>query len=94
VTEQQITEASKMWKAGYSGLEISQHFGLPQSHVNWIARSRRDLFPFRQRRGKQVKYAIRDGAASYPTMVWTTEFGAKVTLPAISFLMEREAANA
>jgi hypothetical protein len=30
--------------------------------------------------------------AAYPTMVWTTEFGAKVTLPAISFLMEREAA--
>jgi hypothetical protein len=92
MTEQQITEASKMWKSGYSGREIAAHFGIAHGAFNWLARSRRDQFPFRAKRGPQVKYAIRETPSAYLTMVWTTEFAAKVTLPAISFLMDREAA--
>lgn len=89
MTEQQIIEASKMWSKGASCKAIVERLGIPFATFRTAIRDDRTNFPKRHNWfGKRTDWHF----AGNGTMKWTTEFGAKVTLTAISFLMDREAA--
>jgi hypothetical protein len=89
MTEQQITEASRMWAKGATIKAISARVGIPVPALSGIIRDDRNNFPKRHNWfGKRTDWHF----AGNGTMEWTTDLGAKVTLPAISFLMDREVA--
>lgn len=90
MTEDQIIEASRLWKAGYLVDDIARQFLVEPQRIYRLAHTDRDLFPYRSRERipKRWRWPSMTSLDPVPSdrMRWTTESGAIVTLPRISLI--------
>lgn len=89
MNEQQLSDASIMWKAGMSMADIVANVGVTLCSFKHHARTKRDLFPERLSPWLRAKAGRATFKNTGDNMTWITHAGAKVTLPRISFLAER-----
>lgn len=86
MTEQQLQEASRLWKEGMSLSNIIAIVGTTTGSIKHHTRSNRILFPERENPWLRVRRSKSAYRNDVNTMTWVTFAGAVVTLPKVSIL--------